>query len=98
VEDGKVIGVTLLATAAEVGTALVFSVGDVSAGTGPDADAMGCAGASRRRNSFAPKRLSFQGKFRPGSPNVWPPKVMLNSSAWTSRESDSAVFNRQGSR
>jgi hypothetical protein len=73
--DDLVIDVTLLATAGlstVVSTALAISVGEISAGAGGSADAgnAGCAGASRMRNSLAPKRLSFQGKFRPGSPNV----------------------------
>jgi hypothetical protein len=66
-------------------SALVIRVSEVAAGTGTDAGAgagaVGCAGASRMRKSLAPRRLSFQGKSRPGRPNVWPPKVTLNSSA-----------------
>jgi hypothetical protein len=73
--DDRGIDVTLLATAGlstVVSTALAIAVGEISAGAGGSADAgaAGCAGASRTRNSLAPKRLSFQGKFRPGSPNV----------------------------
>jgi hypothetical protein len=80
-----VIDVTLLATAGlstAASTGLAISVGEVSAGAGANADAgaAGCAGVSGMRKSLAPRRLSFQGKFRRGSPNVWPPAVMLNSS------------------
>jgi hypothetical protein len=60
-------------------TAFGISGGAVPAGAG--ADAVGRAGASRTCKSSAPRRLSFQGKFSPGSPNFWPPKAMLNSSA-----------------
>ena len=81
--DDTVIAVTSLATAglstAASPTLAVF-VGKISAGAGADADAMGCAGASKMRKSLASWRLSFQGKLRPGSPNAWPPKVTLNSS------------------
>jgi hypothetical protein len=73
--DDIVIDVTLLATvglSAVVSAALAISVGEVSAGAGDraDAGAAGRAGARKTRKLLASKRLSFQGKFRPGSPNV----------------------------
>jgi hypothetical protein len=63
-----------------------------------EADVVGCAGARKMRKSSAPRRLSFQGKVRPGNPKVWPLMAMLNSSVWPSKDSNSAVCSRQGPR
>ena len=65
-----------LLAAAGVGLATV--VGAISGGA--DGAAAGCAPAKRICKSLASRRLSFHGKFKPGSPNVWPPSVMLNKS------------------
>lgn len=70
---GKVIGVTLRANAglsAAAGAVLAIFAGAVIGGTDVGAEAGAGAGASKIRKSSAPRRLSFQGKFRPGSPNV----------------------------
>ena len=75
--DGIVIGVTRPA-AADIGV----SVGEVSKGPGIGSGAGGVIGAGARtmRRSFAPWGLCFHVKFKPGSPKVWPPNAMLNSS------------------
>jgi hypothetical protein len=45
------------------------------------AGAEGGGGNSKICKSLAPSRRSIQGNFNPGSPNVCPPRVMLNSNA-----------------
>ncbi|MEJ7807096.1 MAG: hypothetical protein WKG03_14385, partial [Telluria sp.] len=62
------------------------------------AGARGSGGAMEMRKSSAARRLSFHGKFRPGMPKVWPPRDMLNSSTWHSKESCSAMYHRDGPR
>ena len=52
------------------------------------------AGTSTTRRSGASIRRSRQGKPKPGSPSPWPPKVKLNNSACSSRESRSARVSR----
>jgi hypothetical protein len=45
--------------------------------------------------SSAPSRLCFQGSLKPGRPKVWPPKVTLSNSAWSSTATSSAVPMRR---
>ena len=50
-------------------------------------------GTSTMRRSGASTRRSCHGKPKPGSPSPWPPKVRLNSSECSSRESSSAMVS-----
>lgn len=53
------------------------------------------AGASMTRRSGTSPRRSCQGKAKPGSPNSWPPKLRLNSNAWSSRENSNGRKSRR---
>lgn len=67
---------------------MLATVGWSSAvGAAVDAGAAGCNGASVTRKLW-----------RRGRPNVCPPKVTLNNSACASREINTAVLKRPGSR
>ncbi|PIL46616.1 hypothetical protein CR105_00180 [Massilia eurypsychrophila] len=74
---GRLLAATGGVTAAVAGVAIV--AGAVSVGA--DGVTMGCVAARRICKSFAVRRRSFHGKFRPGIPNDWPPITTLNSSA-----------------
>jgi hypothetical protein len=79
--------VTVLASAVfsdagGAGAGTVGRVGSAGSCSGPDMGAAGCwAGSSKTRKSLAPSRRSCHGSLSAGSPNVWPPRLMLNRSA-----------------
>jgi hypothetical protein len=76
-------------------TGLAFTVCAVlGKGGGVDAGRAATGRSSKTCKSVAPRRLSSQGNLRAGSPNVCPPSVMLNSSAWMMAEITNAVLNR----
>lgn len=56
------------------------------------------AGTSTTRSVGTSTRRSCHGITSPGSPNGSPPKVMLNSSAWHSNETSSAIASGRRSR
>ena len=72
--------------------------GGSGAGAGAVAGAAGMAGARTISRSLAPSRRSCHGRLKPGRPKVCPLMAMLNSSACTISDSDSAVLILHGSR